>query len=121
MTTIESEQQKKGLDWQKSSLHAHHAFLYISLPLLHDRDMKLPNSTRPLYRVGEHNKKICFYFFKLRDRSFFTRQGGGGGGGLVGFGEGSSRKKKRLKGGPSQRKRREGGVTRNILVHVELT
>ena len=26
-------------------LHAHHAFLYISLPSLHDYDVKLPNFT----------------------------------------------------------------------------
>ena len=112
MTTIESEQQKKGLDWQKSSLHAHHAFLYISLPLLHDRDMKLPNSTRPLYRVGEHNKKFVFIFLNLGTVHFLQGRGGGG---LVGFGEGSSKKKKRLKGGPSLRKRREGGGGRNIF------
>ena len=35
---------------------------------------------------------------------------GGGGGGLVGF-----------RGGVTPKKRREGGVKRNILVHVELT
>ena len=29
-------------------LHVHHAFLYISLPSLHDYDMKMPNST--MYR-----------------------------------------------------------------------
>ena len=28
-----------------TSLHVHHAFLYISLPLLHDHDMKVPNFT----------------------------------------------------------------------------
>ena len=26
-----------------TSLHVHHAFLYISLPLLHDYDVKMPN------------------------------------------------------------------------------
>ena len=53
----------------------------------------------------------------VRNRSFFTRWGGGAGeiGGAV-------TQKKGLKGGPSQKKkRREGGVTRNILVHVEST
>ena len=28
-----------------TSLHVHHAFLYISLPLLHDYDVKVPNLT----------------------------------------------------------------------------
>ena len=28
--------------------------------------MKLPNFTRPLYEVGEHNKKVSFSFSKLR-------------------------------------------------------
>ena len=31
-------------------LHVHHAFLYISLPSLHDYDVKMPNFT--LYRGG---------------------------------------------------------------------
>ena len=49
----------------------------------------------------------------VRDRSFFTRQGG-----LVELGGGHA--KKRLKRGAIQKK--EGRrVTRNILVHVELT
>ena len=72
MTTIGSfcngddEQQKNKQQVQigkKSTLHVHHAFLYISQPLSHDRDMKLPNLTRPLYGVGEHNTKSFFFFF----------------------------------------------------------
>ena len=49
----------------------------------------------------------------VRNRSFFTRWGGGAGeiGGAVTPKRGAIPKKKR----------REGGVTRNILVHVELT
>ena len=54
-----TSKKKVGLDWQKkTSLHVYHAFLYISWPLLHDRDMKLPNFTRPVYGVGEHSTKI---------------------------------------------------------------
>ena len=37
-----------GLNWQNNNLitlHVHHAFLYISLPSLHDYDVKLPNFT----------------------------------------------------------------------------
>ena len=32
-----------------TTLHVHHAFFYISLPSLHDYDMKISNFTRPLY------------------------------------------------------------------------
>ena len=57
-----------------------------------------------------------YEWISVRDRSFFTRYGG-----LVGFGGGHA-KKNGLKGGPSQKnKGREGGVTRNILVYVQLT
>ena len=41
----------------------HNAILYISLPLFHHYDMKLPNFTNLLYGVGEHNKKIVVFFF----------------------------------------------------------
>ena len=41
----------------------HQAYLHISQPSLHDCDMKLPNLTRPLYRVGEHNTHIYFFLF----------------------------------------------------------
>ena len=34
-----------GLLSKTTSLHVHHAFLYISLPLLHDYDVKMPNFT----------------------------------------------------------------------------
>ena len=39
----------------------HHAILYISLLWLHPCDMKLPNFTRLLYGVGEHNTKVVFF------------------------------------------------------------
>ena len=42
-----------------------HVISYISLTLLHHCDMKLPNFTRPLYGVGEHNTKIIFLFLNL--------------------------------------------------------
>ena len=38
-----------------TTLHVHHAILYISLSSLHPCDMKLSNFTRLLYVVGEHN------------------------------------------------------------------
>ena len=34
-----------GLFSKTTSLHVHHAFLYISLLLLHDHDLKMPNFT----------------------------------------------------------------------------
>ena len=47
-------------------LHVHHAILYISLPSLHHCDIKLPNFTRSLYGLGEHNTDctdVVFFFF----------------------------------------------------------
>ena len=38
-----------------TTLRVHHAFLWISQPLLHDCNMKLPNFTHLLYGVGEHD------------------------------------------------------------------
>ena len=37
-----------GLISKATILHVHHAFLYISLPSLHDYDVKMPNFT--MYR-----------------------------------------------------------------------
>ena len=44
-----------------TSLHVHHAFLYISLPLLHDYDVKMPNFT---FYVG-HKQATKKYFFSF--------------------------------------------------------
>ena len=44
-----------------TTLHVHHAILYISQPSLHDLDMKRPNFTRPLYEEVEHDTKILFF------------------------------------------------------------
>ena len=44
MTTTTSDVKKAiGLLRKTISLHVHHAFLYISLPSLHDYDVKMPN------------------------------------------------------------------------------
>ena len=40
-------------------------FCTFCLLSLHHYDMKLPNSTSPLYGVGEHNTKIVAFFSKL--------------------------------------------------------
>ena len=44
-----------------------HAILYISLPLLHDYDMKFPTFTLPFYGVGERNTKSFFFLFLNSD------------------------------------------------------
>ena len=43
-----------------TTLHVHHAFLYVPYLSLHDCDIKLPNFMRPLYGVGEQNRKLFF-------------------------------------------------------------
>ena len=45
-----------------TTLHVHHAILYISLPSLHHYDMKLPTLKSPLYGVGEHIQKLSLSF-----------------------------------------------------------
>ena len=45
-----------------TTLHVHHAILYISLPSLHHYDMKLPTLESPLYGVGEHIQKLSLSF-----------------------------------------------------------
>ena len=47
-----------------TTLHWQHVFLYISLPLLHDRHVKLPYFT--FYEGRENEKTISFFFFYLR-------------------------------------------------------
>ena len=53
----------RGLLRKTTTLHVHHAFLYISLPSLHDYDVKMPN-----YKfIEEVNKRrrISFSLSKL--------------------------------------------------------
>ena len=43
-----------------ATLHVHHTFLYISLPSLHDYDVKMPNFS---FWVGsQHNRRLSFSF-----------------------------------------------------------
>ena len=42
-----------------TALHVHHAFLYISLPSLHDYDVKMRNFTF----CGGREHKTTFFFF----------------------------------------------------------
>ena len=53
----------------KQTLHVHHAFLYISLPLLHDYDVKKPNLTFP---GGREHKTATFFFFSELRYSFYN-------------------------------------------------
>ena len=39
----QDDKKAMGLLRKTTTLHVHHAFLYISLPSLHDYDVKLPN------------------------------------------------------------------------------
>ena len=57
-----NENAKKaiGLITKTTILHIHHAFLYISLPSLHDYDVKMPNFT--LYRGSTHQRRRNLLF-----------------------------------------------------------
>ena len=44
-------------------LHVHHAFLYISLPSLHDYDVKMPNFT--MYRKYKSDDEISSLFLTV--------------------------------------------------------
>ena len=45
-----------GLLRKTTTLHVHHAFLYISLPSLHDYDVKMPNCK---FYGGRKIKELC--------------------------------------------------------------
>ena len=55
-------------------MHVHHAILYISLPSLHNYDMKLPNFKSPLYGVGEHHKNCRFLFLNLDNNRYSPKE-----------------------------------------------
>ena len=48
-----------GLLHETTTLHVHHAFLYISLPSLHDYDVKMPNCK--IYGGRKQVKTNFFY------------------------------------------------------------
>ena len=52
-----------GLIRKTTILRVHHAFLYISLPSLHDYDVKMPNST--MYRGSTQATKKFPLFLNL--------------------------------------------------------
>ena len=61
-----NENVKKAIGlWSKTtSLHAHHPFLYISLPLLRDYDVKMPSFTFYGGRITSDDK-LFFLFLNL--------------------------------------------------------
>ena len=48
-----------------TTLHVHHAFLYISQPSLHDCDMKLRHLRAPALWGGTKHKNYVFLFVNL--------------------------------------------------------
>ena len=60
--TVREHKQRRRREREKSkttTLPGHHAFLYISLPSLHDCDVKISNFTF----FGEHEHKRTTFFF----------------------------------------------------------
>ena len=60
----EGERERPKRNWfrleKTTTLHVHHAFLYISLPSLHNSDVKLPNFT--FFRGRGHRTTTFFSF-----------------------------------------------------------
>ena len=61
-----SKKQKSGLDWKTTALHVNYTILYISLPSLHDYDVKMPNFT---FCGGHEHKTTIFFFSGLNSTS----------------------------------------------------
>ena len=54
------ERQKTiGFISKRTALHVHHTFLYISIPFLHDYDVKMPNS---VFYEGRKQATTKLYF-----------------------------------------------------------
>ena len=58
----EKDKKAIALDWQNKTLHVHHAFLHISLPSLHDYDVKLPSFS---FNEGRERQDKYFLFLFL--------------------------------------------------------
>ena len=54
-----------GLITKTTTLHVHYTFGYISLPSLHDQDVKFPNGTCALWRTSTHNDEFFILFLNL--------------------------------------------------------
>ena len=64
----EDEEKAIGLDWQNNNFTRASRFLYISLPWLHDYNVKVPIFT--FCREREHKKTTFFFFSWTFIRSF---------------------------------------------------
>ena len=62
----------RGLDSKTTTVHVHHAFLYVSKSALHDCDVKVnPILRAPLIKVNTTQKlSFSFSFSKLKCRPF---------------------------------------------------
>ena len=56
---VKTNKQTIGLEGKTTTLPVHHTFLYISLPFLHDYDVKFPNWT---FHGGRKQATTKFYF-----------------------------------------------------------
>ena len=63
------QKSKIGLISRTTTLHVHHAFLYISLPSLYDYDVKLSNFT--LCGGCQHKTMIPFFFLQKKLPIFY--------------------------------------------------
>ena len=61
LATMRGVETAIGLLGKTTSLHEHHAFLYISLPLLHNYNVKMPNFY-VLWRTYTTDDEIFFSF-----------------------------------------------------------
>ena len=50
-----------GLDWQNNNLYGHHAFSHISMPSLHDYNVKVPNFRFYRGPVTQDNNFLFLY------------------------------------------------------------
>ena len=51
-------QNNIGVIRKPTTLHLHHTFLYISLPYLHDYDLKMPNFARFMENVNKQRRNL---------------------------------------------------------------
>ena len=58
----QTNKQTIGLEGKTTTFHVHHTFLCISLPFLHDYDVKFPNWT---FHGGRKQATTKFYFSHL--------------------------------------------------------
>ena len=60
VTSTRTAKKAEGLFSKTATLHVHHAFLCISLPSLHDYNVKMPNFK---FCGGREHKAMTFFFF----------------------------------------------------------